>query len=225
MRFYVSNEKARAAVAMMADGLPDHEIAKALGLTGPTVYRLRKNVLDWFDHQDRVYKTQLTRAESKVRRLQKRVAFRDGEISKLKARNRELRAEIRDLKQRRERRAIKPAFVSRPTTDHHPRYRFPQVRGECLDGHNAERPCPWVRCRYHLAIVSTTRKVVNQVDDPESMDQTCALDLADEGPQTLEYIGGILGLTRERVRQIQEMAFGKLRERFPELLRGMRWDV
>ena len=38
------------------------------------------------------------------------------------------------------------------------------------------------------------------------MEETCALDVADRGPLTLHEVGQILGITRERVRQIQEQA-------------------
>ncbi len=51
--------------------------------------------------------------------------------------------------------------------------------------------------------------------------------LDDDRPQTLEYIGNRLGLTRERVRQLERDALNRLRT--PELLRtlavGAAWDV
>jgi DNA-directed RNA polymerase sigma subunit (sigma70/sigma32) len=34
-------------------------------------------------------------------------------------------------------------------------------------------------------------------------DESCVLDLVDEGLQTLDRIGQIFGLTRERIRQIE----------------------
>jgi DNA-directed RNA polymerase sigma subunit (sigma70/sigma32) len=39
------------------------------------------------------------------------------------------------------------------------------------------------------------------------------LDVADEGVHTLEEVGNIFGLTRERVRQILAAAIAKLRRR------------
>jgi DNA-directed RNA polymerase sigma subunit (sigma70/sigma32) len=39
----------------------------------------------------------------------------------------------------------------------------------------------------------------------------CALAVANEGAHTLEEIAEILGVTRERVRQIEEAAIAKLR--------------
>lgn len=42
-------------------------------------------------------------------------------------------------------------------------------------------------------------------------DHTCALDVADAGQHTLAEIGEVLGITRERVRQIEHIALDKLR--------------
>jgi hypothetical protein len=85
---------------------------------------------------------------------------------------------------------------------------MPRTRGECLDG---PRPCPFVHCRYHLASteLSVSRRLkVRHI--PCGMD-TCALDVADRGEHTLEEIGQLLGITRERVRQIELAALFKLR--------------
>ena len=48
--------------------------------------------------------------------------------------------------------------------------------------------------------------------EPEDVppNQSCSLDLADDGPQTLELIGEVVDLTRERVRQIETAALLKL---------------
>ena len=42
------------------------------------------------------------------------------------------------------------------------------------------------------------------------MKQSCALDVADSGPLSLDDIGELEGLTRERVRQIEYTALRKL---------------
>jgi len=39
-----------------------------------------------------------------------------------------------------------------------------------------------------------------------SLSQTCVLDVTDSGEKTLEEIGGILQVSRERIRQIEEGA-------------------
>lgn len=64
-------------------------------------------------------------------------------------------------------------------------------------GSNEARPCLFERCRYHL----------------KSPTHSCTLDAADEGGMTLEDVGNILGLTRERIRQIEVLALRKLNKR------------
>jgi len=43
------------------------------------------------------------------------------------------------------------------------------------------------------------------------MPETCALDVADRGGATLGEVGSVLGVTRERVRQLEERALRRLR--------------
>jgi len=103
-------------------------------------------------------------------------------------------------------------------------YERPQTRGDCLPGGiNAARPCPWVSCRYHLALhISPTSGEVTlslpavAEGDLGGLSQTCALDVADEGPQILEVVAGyIQGLTRERIRQIEVKALRRFRRAIP----------
>ena len=42
------------------------------------------------------------------------------------------------------------------------------------------------------------------------MTETCALDVADRGGITLEEVGEIMNLTRERVRQVETAGLAKL---------------
>jgi len=42
-----------------------------------------------------------------------------------------------------------------------------------------------------------------------SLPETCLIDVTDRGGATLETIGAIFGITRERVRQLQDGAAGK----------------
>ncbi len=91
--------------------------------------------------------------------------------------------------------------------------RLPRSRSECRDG---ERPCPFVSCRYHLAIdVRENGSITWNRPGTEIEEQveTCALDVADRGPMTLEEIASQLEITREAVRQIEAAALRKLRAR------------
>ena len=79
----------------------------------------------------------------------------------------------------------------------------PRTRGDCIDG---PRPCPWVSCSKHLFLdVSNEGSLkLNFADlEPHELPETCSLDVADRGGATLEEIGGILNLTRERIRQTE----------------------
>ena len=95
----------------------------------------------------------------------------------------------------------------------------PKNRSECVSG---PRPCPFMGCRYHLALdVGPEKRGVRTVVVPKglmtdpagvlsSMADTCALDVADRGPQTLDAVGQVLGVTRERIRQIEAKLVEKL---------------
>ena len=88
--------------------------------------------------------------------------------------------------------------------------RRPRTRGECANG---PRPCPFVTCRYHLYLeaTSTGSIVFNQPGkEPHELEETCALDVAERGGVYLDDVGQILGVTRERVRQLEERGLRKL---------------
>lgn len=90
-------------------------------------------------------------------------------------------------------------------------YWKPRTRAECAD---MERPCPFVSCKYHLYIdvhpVRGSIKVNFPDVDVWEMTETCALDVADRGGITLEEVGEIMNLTRERVRQVETAGLAKL---------------
>jgi len=94
-----------------------------------------------------------------------------------------------------------------PETD----YWRPTTRADCVA---MERPCPFVSCKYHLYIdvhpVRGSIKVNFPDMDVWEMTDTCALDIADRGGITLEEVGQIMNLTRERVRQLETQGLGKL---------------
>lgn len=80
----------------------------------------------------------------------------------------------------------------------------PRTRGECRED---PRPCPWVGCKHHLFLdvnpETGTIKFNYPLAQPWELEESCALDLADRGGLTLEEVGQLTNLTRERVRQIE----------------------
>ncbi len=92
-------------------------------------------------------------------------------------------------------------------------YWKPKTRSECL---SMERPCPFVSCKYHLYIDVHPVRGSIKINFPDleiwEMNETCALDVADRGGITLEEVGEIMNLTRERVRQVETVGLSKLQE-------------
>jgi hypothetical protein len=80
----------------------------------------------------------------------------------------------------------------------------PRTRAECAGG---MRPCPWVACKHHLYLDINPRTGSIKINFPDlepwELPNTCALDVADQGALTLEEIGVVTNLTRERVRQVE----------------------
>jgi hypothetical protein len=77
-----------------------------------------------------------------------------------------------------------------------------------------ERPCPFVACKYHLYIDVHPVRGSIKINFPDvevwEMTDTCALDIADRGGITLEEVGQIMNLTRERVRQLETQGLARL---------------
>ena len=96
-----------------------------------------------------------------------------------------------------------------PETD----YWKPTSRSECKD---MERPCPFVSCKYHLYIDVHPVRGSIKLNFPDieiwEMTETCALDVADRGGITLEEVGEIMNLTRERVRQVETAGLARLQD-------------
>ena len=105
-------------------------------------------------------------------------------------------------------------------------YWRPTSRADCIHG---PRPCPFVACKHHLYLDVNPHTGSIKLNFPDipvwDMTFTCALDVADRGGVTLEEVGEILNLTRERIRQVEVMGLEKLRETtFAEGLNGPRED-
>jgi hypothetical protein len=85
----------------------------------------------------------------------------------------------------------------------------PRTRSDCADG---PRPCPWVGCRYHLYsdVKWSGTLVVYHDIDPLELPETCTLDVSGRQQHTLDEVAAVMGVTRERVHQIEEKALAKL---------------
>ena len=92
-------------------------------------------------------------------------------------------------------------------------YERPKTRGDCADG---PRPCPFVSCKYHLYLDVKDDTHSIKLNFPHldvwEMEHSCALDVAEQGGMTLEDVGRIMNLTRERIRQVEVAGIDKLRE-------------
>lgn len=92
----------------------------------------------------------------------------------------------------------------------------PQTRGECVNG---IRPCPYVSCEHHLYLDVNRETGALKYNFPSlevwEMRESCVLDVADRGGITLEEVGVAMGLTRERVRQIETRGLAKVKEQAP----------
>jgi hypothetical protein len=96
-------------------------------------------------------------------------------------------------------------------------YEKPRSRCDCAGG---PRPCPYVSCKHHLYVDVSPKTGAIKLNFPDlevwEMGESCALDVADRGGTTLEDVGAIMNLTRERIRQVEVKALAKL-----EALRDM----
>jgi hypothetical protein len=88
----------------------------------------------------------------------------------------------------------------------------PRSRADCATG---PRPCMFISCKHHLYldVNPATGSIKLNFPDKEiwEMGETCALDVADRGGITLEEVGAIMNLTRERIRQVETRGLLKLR--------------
>lgn len=87
----------------------------------------------------------------------------------------------------------------------------PRTRQECA---HLPRPCPFVSCRHHLYLDVSPKTGSIKFNFPdlevEELTQSCALDVAENGPLGAEELGVVMNLTRERIRQIEQRGLGDL---------------
>lgn len=122
-------------------------------------------------------------------------------------RKRDVRARTISVK-RMTKRELEIGRLLYPPSEDEPR---PKSRAECLNG---PRPCPFVSCKHHLYLDVSQKTGAIKLNFPdievEDLAESCALDVADRGGTTLEEVGAIMNLTRERIRQVEVKALAKL---------------
>ena len=88
----------------------------------------------------------------------------------------------------------------------------PRSRADCAAG---PRPCMFISCKHHLYLDENPATGSIKLNFPDmevwELAETCALDVADRGGITLEEVGSIMNLTRERIRQVETRGLLKLR--------------
>ena len=88
----------------------------------------------------------------------------------------------------------------------------PKTRADCV---NSPRPCMFVSCKHnlYLDVNPETGSIKLNFPDKEiwELPYTCALDVAEKGGITLEEVGAILNLTRERIRQVEVRGLAKIK--------------
>ena len=137
-------------------------------------------------------------SQPEVEKIRSRITVNKGRVRSKTIAGKRLTREERRLSQL----IVYPDDVERPGT-----------RAECQ---SMPRPCPYVSCAHHLYLDVNPSSGAIKLNFPHlevwEMRETCALDVADRGGITLEEVGEILNLTRERIRQVEVRGLGKMRE-------------
>jgi Sigma-70, region 4 len=98
----------------------------------------------------------------------------------------------------------------------HVRLRRYLALAECTDDGPPGADCLNTGCRYHLAHRGYWEHHLKPTRD-------CAIDVANEGPHTLDEVAAVLGVSGERARQIEEQALEHLKHN--ETVRRLRDDL
>jgi hypothetical protein len=79
------------------------------------------------------------------------------------------------------------------------------TRGLCLSHEGFKHPCPVEWCRFHVCCGMRDEAVARLSPDSD----TCVLRMACGTPHTLEEVGQAFGITRERIRQLEQIALSR----------------
>ena len=80
------------------------------------------------------------------------------------------------------------------------------TQGACLTHPGFQRSCPVEWCRFHVRCGMRDDAVERLSPDSD----TCVLRMACGSPHTLEEVGQVFGVTRERIRQIEQMSLSRV---------------
>ena len=120
-----------------------------------------------------------------------------------------------------------PVVNSRAASSFTPRPGVPASRSECRNG---ERPCPYVRCKWHLWLVLGSDRPGRRYDGrtpptalrpawlENPMPPCCTLDIAEraevlDDPGSIRELAAAIGLKPSRIHDIIATALEKLRAR------------
>jgi Sigma-70, region 4 len=140
-------------------------------------------------------------AQPEVARIRRKVrsAGRDGRVRSKTIAPKRLTRDEKKLSEL----LVYPNDVARPASRH-----------ECTS--SMQRPCPFVSCSHHLYLDVNPETGAIKLNFPHlevwEMAETCSLDVADRGGITLEEVGAILNLTRERIRQVEVRGLAKIKD-------------
>lgn len=96
----------------------------------------------------------------------------------------------------------------------------PTLRSECR---HASRPCPWVSCEEHALLAAVSGPLGSELTDDQlvelltEMPYSCLADIVEERTLTLDEVAAVFGVTRERVRQLEDKGLTHLRFRAPRV--------
>lgn len=149
-------------------------------------------------------------AQARADRFAREATKPNSRESRRSRRKRDVRASTISMK-RLTKRDLEMGRMLYPADDDLPKK--PRARAECAD---VPRPCPFVSCRHHLYLDVSARTGAIKLNFPDlevdelPADKSCALDVADRDGVTLEEVGAIMNLTRERIRQVELKSLAKL---------------